>query len=316
MKSAGLKGHFAMLGANIMWGLMSPVSKAVLTESVLTPLIMNDFRIIGATILFWIASLFTKRERVASSDLARLFFASLFGILFNQGAFLFGIGLTSPVDASIVATSTPIITMIIAAFYLKEPVTGKKVFGIFLGASGALLLIVSGQQAPGGHGSNIWGDLLCLLAQVSFSLYIVVYKGLISRYSPVTLMKWMFTYASICVIPFSYNEFIRVSWNTVTPAVFTGVAYVVFCGTFLSYLFVPVGQRLLRPTVATMYNYVQPIVASIVAIVWGLDTFNIFKVVSVLLVFSGVLMVTRSRSRAQMEAEVAKEKRAGTEKPV
>ena len=316
MKSTGLKGHFAMLGANIMWGLMSPVSKMVLTGGILTPLIMNDFRIIGATILFWTASFFTKRERVAPPDLMRLFFASLFGILFNQGAFLFGIGLTSPVDASIVATSTPIITMIIAALYLKEPVTGKKVFGIFLGASGALLLVVSGQQAPNGHGSNVWGDLLCLLAQVSFSLYIVLYKGLISRYSPVTLMKWMFTYASICVIPFSYNVFIRVDWTAVTPAVFSGVAYVVCCGTFLSYLLVPVGQRLLRPTVATMYNYVQPIVASIVAIVWGMDTFNIFKVAAVLLVFAGVLMVTRSRSRAQMEAEAAKEKGIGVEKTI
>lgn len=291
-----------MMGANMMWGLMSPVAKMVLISSAVTPLVLTDLRIWGATLLFWIASLFTKQEHVTHSDLTKLFFASLLGIIFNQGSFLFGVGLTSPIDASIITTSTPIITMVIAAFYLKEPVTGKKVLGIFLGASGALLLVMSGQHMANGNSSNIWGDLLCLLAQLSFSLYIVLFKGLISRYSPVTLMKWMFTYASICIIPFSYNEFITIDWTAVDTGILLGIALVVFGGTFISYLLVPIGQRILRPTVATMYNYVQPVVASIVAIYWGLDTFDLLKVLAVILVFWGVFMVTQSRSRAQMEA--------------
>lgn len=292
-----------MVGANVMWGFMSPVSKMVLVGSCITPLVMTDMRVFGATILFWIASLFTKREQVEHKDLMRLFFASLLGIVFNQGSFLFGVGLTSPIDASIVTTSTPILTMIIAAIYLKEPVTGKKVLGIFFGASGALLLILSGQKIANGNSSNIWGDLLCLLAQLSFSLYIVIYKDLIGRYHPVTLMKWMFTYASICIVPFSYSQIAAVDWQSLQPQIIAGVAFVVFCGTFLSYLLVPIGQRILRPTVASMYNYVQPIIASIVAIYWGMDSFSLLKVVAVALVFSGVFMVTRSRSRAQMEAE-------------
>ncbi|WP_106828277.1 DMT family transporter [Parabacteroides pacaensis] len=303
MKIAGLKGHMAMLGANIMWGFMSPVSKMVLVGSVVTPLILTDMRIIGATFLFWFASLFTKHEHVSHTDMMKLFFASLLGIVFNQGSFLFGVSLTSPIDASIVTTSTPILTMVIAAIYLKEPVTGKKVMGIFLGASGALLLILSGQQVSNGNGSNIWGDLLCLLAQLSFSLYIVLYKGLISRYSPVTLMKWMFTYSSICIIPFSYSHILATDWENLNYPVLGGIAFVVLGGTFISYLLVPIGQRILRPTVASMYNYIQPIIASIVTIWWGMDTFNILKIVAVILVFTGVFLVTRSRSRAQMEAD-------------
>ncbi len=302
MKSDEMKGHVAMLGANTMWGVMSPVTKLILVGSAITPLLVTDFRIIGAAIIFWITSLFTKREHVAHDDLMQLFFASLLGITINQGSFLFGLGLTTPIDASIVTTSTPILTMIIAAIYLKEPVTGKKVLGIFGGAMGALLLIMSGQHASNGNNSNIWGDLLCLLAQLSYSLYIVLYKGLISKYSPVTLMKWMFTYSAICIIPFSYTELIKLDLNAITTMVWIQLLFVLLGGTFLSYLLVSIGQSVLRPTVTSMYNYMQPVIASIVAIWWGLDSFNVLKIIAVVLIFSGVYLVTKSRSRAEMEA--------------
>ena len=231
---------------------------------------------LGAAIVFWIASIFTRKEHVPHEDLKHLFFAALFGIVFNQGTYIFGVSQTSPIDATIVATSTPIITMIIAAFYLKEPITGTKILGIFVGAAGALTLILSGQQtAVTGNGSNnVWGDILCLIAQCSFSIYVVVYKGLIGRYSPVTLMKWMFTYSAICTIPFSYNRVASIDFATLPLDIYLNIAVVVLGGTFFAYLLVPIGQRILRPTVATMYNYVQPIIASIITVIVGLETFG------------------------------------------
>lgn len=304
MKSDAYKGHLAMLGANILWGLMSPVSKAVLMAGPVSALSLTTFRMVGAAVVFWLASLFTKKEHVNHQGLAKLFFAALLGIVLNQGSFIFGVSLTSPINASIVTTTTPIITMIIAAFYLKEPVTGKKVIGIFVGAAGALLLILSSQSAAAGSGksSNIWGDLLCLLAQFSFSFYFVLFKGLIGKYSPITLMKWMFTYASICTIPFSYNHIAGIDFLNLPSELYMGIIYVVLGGTFLPYLFIPIGQNLLRPTVACMYNYVQPIVASLIAVLWGMDTFGVMKGIAVALVFTGVYIVTQSKSRAQLEA--------------
>ena len=256
MKSQAYKGHLAMLGANILWGLMSPVSKAVLIAGPISALSLTTFRMVGAAVIFWLASLFTKKEHVNHQDLMKLFFAALLGIVLNQGSFIFGVSLTSPINASIVTTTTPIITMIIAAFYLKEPVTGKKVIGIFVGAAGALLLILSSQSAAagGGKSSNIWGDLLCLLAQFSFSFYFVLFKGLIGKYSPITLMKWMFTYASICTIPFTFNHISAIDFANLPAELYLGIAYVVIGGTFLPYLFIPIGQTLLRPTVACMYS--------------------------------------------------------------
>ena len=290
-----------MLGAEVMWGLMAPVSKLVLASAV-TPLLLTDCRILGTAGLFWLTSAFTKREYVSTKDLLLLFFASLLGIVFNQGSFIFGLSLTSPINASIITTSSPILTLIIAAFYLHEPVSGKKLAGVFLGATGALVLILSGQQNDNGNG-NLWGDLLCLFAQLSFSLYLVLYKELTARYSPITLMKWMFTYSSVCLIPFSYHEILSADWPSLNKSVIVGLAAVVFCVTFVSYLLIPLGQRYLRPTVTSMYNYIQPIVASIVAIYWGMDNFNMLKVIAVILVFTGVFFVTTSRSRADLEKQ-------------
>ena len=126
-------------------------------------------------------------------------------------------------------------------------------------------------------------------------------------------MKWMFTYSSICLIPFSYNEIMAADWASLSRGVLWGLVLIVFCATFVSYLLIPIGQRYLRPTLTSMYNYVQPIVASVVAVCWGMDSFNLLKVIAVVFVFTGVLFVTKSRSREEVEAyeKAKKSLRAG-----
>ena len=295
------KGHLALLGAAIMWGLMSPIGKTAL-ENGISGLSLATFRMTGGAICFWIASIFAPKEQVKPHDLMMLFFAGLLGIVLNQGCFTFGLSLTSPIDASIVTTTAPIATMIVAAIYLKEPVTGKKVIGIFLGSIGALTLILSSQGSTDGK------DLLCLLAQISFSFYLAIFKGLISRYNIFTLMKWMFTYAAICFIPFSYHEVSTIHFHEISTSTWACVAYVIVGGTFLAYILMMIGQKTLRPTVISMYNYVQPIVGTSVSILLGMGTFGVAKGIAVALVFTGVYIVTQSKSREQMLAEQAAKK--------
>lgn len=295
-----LQGHLFALTANILWGLMSPIGKSALAE--FSALSVTTFRIIGAAACFWLLSFCCKREEVNHRDMLRIFFASLFALVFNQGVFIFGLSLTSPIDASIVTTTLPIVTMIVAAIYLKEPVTNKKVLGIFLGAMGALILILSSQSGQAGSG-NLVGDLLCLTAQISFSLYLTLFKDLSQRYSPITLNKWMFVYASMCYIPFSYHDVATIQWAEISTAALLQVGYVVIGGSFLAYICIMAAQRLLRPTVVSMYNYMQPIVASTVAILLGMGVFNVEKGIAVALVFLGVYIVTQSKSRADFERE-------------
>ncbi|NDV84261.1 DMT family transporter [Bacteroides sp. 51] len=294
-----LKGHAAILAANVMWGLNAPIGKAVLNE--FSALSVTTFRMVGAAAAFWILSIFMPKEHVDHKDMLRLFFAALFGIVLNQGMFVFGLSLTSPIDASIVTTTSPIITMIVAAIYLKEPVTNKKIVGIFIGAMGALTLILSNQNVNSGGSNNILGDLFCLIAQFSFAIYLTVFKDLIGKYSPVTISKWLFIYASVCFIPFSYRDVTAIDFMAIPTDMLLQIGYVVLGATFLTYIFLMIGQRALRPTIVSMYNYVQPIVASIVAVIMGMDTFGIKKGIAIGLVFLGVYIVTQSKSKAQLD---------------
>lgn len=303
-----LKGHSAMFTANFLWGIMSPISKSIFLTGVISAFSLTNMRMVGAAAFFWIASLFMPRESVTKRDLLLLFAASLFGITLNQGFFVVGLSYTTPIDASVVASLTPIITMILAAFIQKEPMTGKKVIGVFMGLTGALILILDGAGSTSGgslSGGRVMGDLFCLIAEVSFAIYYVAFKGLISRYTPVTLMKWMFLFATICCLPIGGSEVMRIPFAQLDSTIYLDLFFVIFGATFLSYMLVSVGQKRLRPTIVSMYNYTQPIVASLLAIWWGMDSFDVMKGFAILLVFLGVYVVTTSKSKAQLDAELA-----------
>lgn len=301
MQNKKYTGHLCMLIASIAWGLMSPVGKDVMSADI-TALSLATFRMVGGAVCFWIASFFTKHEEVKPHDLMMFFFAALFAIVFNQGMFIFGLSLTSPINASIITTMAPIATMIMAAIYLHEPVTGKKVGGVFLGAIGALILIL-GSVGGSGNAGNTWGDVLCFLAQVSFAAYLTFFKDIVVKYHPITCMKWMFTYAAMCFIPFSYHEVSALPFDRISTGTWGEIAFVVVGATFMTFLLMMFAQKVLRPTVLSMYNYTQPIVASIVSVVTGMATFGWMKGLAVVLVFAGVYLVTQSKSRAQMLRE-------------
>lgn len=302
MRTFSLKGHVAMLGANTMWGLMAPIAKMVMAAGIVSPLLMTNFRILGAALLFWTASLFAPYEKVPPRDLLLLAGAAMLGILFNQGCYVFGVGFTSPGEASIITTTMPLWVMVFAAVILGEPITLKKIGGILLGASGALILVL-GASKTGMKGDNpTLGDILVLTAQLSYALYLTFYRNFIKKYSVFTLMKWMFTFASIAILCVSVGEWSRVRWSEFTSREVMGVGYVVFFATFLAYICIMIGQKNLRPTLVGMYNYVQPIVASCVGIWLGLDSFNFGKVIAVVLIFSGVFLVTISKAAPQPSA--------------
>jgi Predicted permeases len=288
------KAHLALLASGSMWGLMAPIGKAAM-EAGITGLSLATMRMVGAAACFWVASLFAPKQKVAKRDYLLLFFASLLSIVFNQGLYIFGLSLTSPIDASIITTSMPIVTMILAAVFLKEPATPMKIFGVIMGTIGALILILSNYGGLGESG-NIWGNLMCLTAQISFACYLTIFKGLISRYNIFTLMKWMFTFASICFIPVSFGDISAMLSQSFAPTVWLEVAYVVLFGTFFAYVMVMIGQKTLRPTVVSMYNYVQPIMGAGVSVLMGMDSFGWTKAMASLLIFSGVYLVTQSKS--------------------
>lgn len=296
MSDFNLKGHLSMLGANVCWGLMSPVAKLVFASGVIAPIIMVDFRIVGAALLFWITSLFCPKEHVPAIDKLRLFGAGMIGILLNQGCFIIGVSYTSPGEASLVTTTMPMWVMLLAWLFLKEPITIKKAGGIALGAAGALILVLGGKGGIAGGNNPALGDFIVLIAQLSYALYLTLYRNFIKKYSLVTLMKWMFLSASMVGLPATISFIKATVWSSISLNEWIGIVYVVVFATYIAYICIMIGQKNLRPTIVGMYNYVQPIVATIVGIILGMDHFSIPKAFAVVSIFTGVYLVTMSKA--------------------
>ncbi|MFT3752688.1 MAG: DMT family transporter [Paludibacter sp.] len=305
MKYKKLPGHVALFVANVIFGINNPVSRTLMPD-ILSPYTLTFFRLAGGMLLFWTASLFVKKEKVPAKDILLLFFASLFALTLNQLPFFVGLSMTSPIDASIVVTMLPIATMILAAIFIKEPITLMKAVGVLVGASGALLIVFNNNHAAHAGDSNFWGNVIVFGAVTSFAIYLTLFKNLINRYTSITVMKWMFLFGTLVGLPFCYKPLLQTDFALLSAGTYWRVGYVVLFATFLGYLLIPIGQKRLRPTTLSMYNYLQPIMASLVAIFIGIDSFGYEQALAGLLVFSGVYIVTQSKSRAQMEEEKAK----------
>ena len=188
----------------------------------------------------------------------------------------------------------PMWVILLSWLFLGDSITGKKFAGLLLGASGALILVLNA-KGSGVEGDNpTLGDILVLTAQLSYALYLTIFKNFIRKYSLITLMKWMFLFASIAMSPALFHSIPETMWSQIGTLQWCAVAYVVVGGTFLAYILSTAGQKVLSPSVVGMYNYVQPIVASMLGIAIGLDNFNFPKAIAIVLIFSGVYLVTKS----------------------
>lgn len=297
---AHIIAHLSMFMACAFWGLMAPLGKDAMTHGI-DGIDMVSFRVAGGMVLFWLTSLFVKREHVPLRDKLMFAGAGLLGIVTNQCLYTLGLSITSPINASIVTTSMPIFAMILSALILKEPITGKKALGVMMGCSGALILILTSASAVSDKVGDIRGDLLALGAQFSFALYLSLFNPLIRRYSVFTTNKWMFLYATLFILPFSFPHVAAIDWADVPSKTWLETGYVILFGTYLGYICTMIGQRTLRPTVVSVYNYVQPIVSVVFSLMLGLAVLQWSHALAIALVFSGVWLVTKSRARADSE---------------
>ena len=297
-----LIAHLSILGACAGWGLMAPVGKDAMIHG-FDGITMVTFRVVGACLLFWIASIFAPKENVPLRDKLMFIGAGIFGLVLNQCCYTIGLSITSPINASIVTTSMPIFAMLLAALILKEPITGKKALGVLMGCSGALILILTSAAHASDKVGDIRGDLLCLFAQFSFALYLSLFNPLIRRYNVFTINKYMFSWATLLLLPFTISHVTDVVSQPIPASTWWEVGYVVCIGTFVCYILTMIGQRTLRPTVVSVYNYVQPIVSVATSLLMGIGILKPTHALAVILVFSGVWLVTKSKSRNDMEKE-------------
>ena len=291
-------GHLACFTAYLIFGLNIVVCKELTTSGAISPLALFTLRSVGAGTLFWLISLLRPKERVEVRDLPKIFAASVLGFFLAQISFLFAISQITPMDCSIVASLAPFYTMFIAAYTLKEPISAQKIGGVVLSLCGVVYLILNGVSSSSGVVETTpVGVLLMVVNSLCFALYLGIFKPLIGKYSVVTFMKWIFLFSTLMTLPFTSRELIEVEFASLPPSYIGQLAFLVVCATFVTYFLIPVGQRLLRPTLVSMYTYVQPIVATVVSIYVGLDRLTLSKVIAAIAVFAGVVIVSRSRKK-------------------
>lgn len=299
LNKSTLTGHLACFGAYCIFGFNIVCCKNISNANVLTPMDLFCFRATGAALLFWLLSLFMPHEKVPPKDLLQIFVASMLGLFLTQISFLKAITMTTSIDLSITNTCTPIMTMFVAAIFLKEPITGKKIGGVLVSLLGVLILIFNSVGLGGGASeTKPLGIALTVANALTFALYLGIFRPLISKYNVVTFMKWMFLFSMLVALPFNAKSLIHIPFGQMESRILWQVGYVVFFATFVAYFLIPVGQKRLRPTLVSMYNYVQPIIATIISIIIGLDHFTWKKGIAMILVFTGVWIVNQSRAAA------------------
>ena len=293
-------GHLAAAGAYVIFGINVVVCRDIAIEGHIEPIVLFSMRALIAGGLFWLLSLFSPKEHVPKKDLLKLAGAGILGLFLPQLTFLHAIAHTTPVDLSVMSTTTPIFTMFVAAIFLKEPITWKKALGVALSFGGILWLILQstfGSNDP--SETEPVGIMFCFANYIVFALYQGTCRNLIGRYSVVTSMKWMFLVSFLVSLPFSLPKLSSTEFALVSSQVWWEIGFMIFFSTFIAYYLIPVGQKRIRPTLVSMYGYLQPIIAIAAAIWTGLDHLTATKVTAAILVFVGVWVVNQSRAAVQ-----------------
>ena len=292
-RQSSLIGNLACFTAYAIFGFNIISCKSIALDGNVTPMALFCLRSFGATALFWLWSLFTApHEHIHKEDVWKVVVASFLGLFMTQLSFLFAITKTTAIDASIMSTLSPIMTLVISALVIKEKITWSGVAGIALSLVGVLILIYNCVSIRSGADStSIWGILGMLVNTLCFAAYVGIFKPVIRKYSVVTFMKWMFLFSSLMALPFSFRAFQASNLAAVPMDIFWQIAYVVVFATFVAYFLIPIGQKRLRPVVVCMYTYVQPVIAMVIALAMGLDHLTALKVAASLLVFIGVGLV-------------------------
>ena len=300
MKSnTNISGHIACFTAYAIFGVNIIVCKDLTSGHLISPIGIFTLRSLGAGLMFWILSLFLPAEKVEKKDYLKILAAAFLGYFVTQLTFLVAIPDVTPMHCSIISSMSPIYTMFIAAVVLKEPLSWKKAGGVVLSLCGILFLIFNNASGTSGASeSKLSGIFLMFLNSLSFSLYLGIFKPVIAKYSVVTFMKWIFLFSALMSLPLSLREVVSLEWTKIPSVQMWELGFLIVFATFVSYFLIPFGQKRIRPTLVSMYSYIQPIIATIISIILCMDILTWQKLIAALMVFAGVFIVSRSRAKA------------------
>ena len=303
------KRALALVGAtlvSLIYGVTFTIAKDVMPQYV-DPFGFIVLRVGGSVILFWITAILMNvgglvpKEKIAKSDFPRIAAAALFGVALNMLTFFKGLSYTSPISASVIMVTTPIIVLILSALIIREKMLKRRVFGIVLGLAGTAILILYGKSVGNATNANL-GNFLVFVNAVSYGFYLIIVKKLMDKYNAFNFVKWIYLFGFVMVLPFGWSALTDVAWSDLPDVVMLKIGFVVVFSTFLTYLLNLLSMRELKPTTVAVFIYLQPLFATIFAIGVGKDQLSWVKIISAIMVFAGVYLVTRESKVQQVPA--------------
>lgn len=288
---------FAATLVSIIYGVTFTIAKDVMPKYV-EPFGFITMRVGGSVLLFWLVSFFGPKEKIALEDFPRIAAAALFGVALNMLTFFKGLSYTSPIMGAVLMVTTPMIVLILSAIIMKERMQKRKIFGIILGLAGTITLILYGKSMVNAPNASL-GNLLVFINAISYGFYLILVKKLMDKYNAFTFVKWIYTFGFIMVLPFGWSEFHAINWTTIPTDIYWKIGFVVVFSTFLTYLLNLVSMRELKPTTVAVFIYLQPLFATIFAVGLGKDELSLVKLLSAVLIFTGVYLVTQKRVKSE-----------------
>lgn len=291
------KAHLALLGANLLYGGGFTVAKSVM-PSLIGPQAFILIRVACTSLLFWLSYLIGRdyRAKINRKDFPRLILCAATGVAINQLLFFLGLSKTTPIHASLMMLCTPILVLVMAALLLKEKISYRKVLGIVLGIAGAATLI--GTRTTEATATDIvLGDILIFLNAASYAVYLVLVKPLMKAYRPIIVIRWVFLLGLIMVLPFGYNDIMAIQWASFTWKNWAAVAYIIIGITFFTYLWNIYALRILSPSIAGAYIYLQPVFAGLISTLFLGESLTLVKMISAICIFVGVSLVNHTSKK-------------------
>ena len=283
---------FAALGATLIYALNHTIAKDVM------PTYIQGFgfigiRLIGATIAFWLIGLLMPKQHIDKADRSAFLRAAFFGMAINMLAFFKGLEYSTPINSTVIITTTPIMVFLFSVVLLKENIRPKRAIGVLIGFLGALSLVLFSQQDPANAPNISLGNFLFIANASTYGLYMIYVKPLSEKYNTIHLLKWLFLIGLLMTMPFTLPELLEVDFQQMPHSVWWRIGFVVLGTTFMTYLLMVYAIRHLRATSLSVFTYLQPIIGIVYAALVGADFMTPVKWIAMSLVLLGVFLVTK-----------------------
>ena len=295
--SPQIRAHIGLLATNLFFAINISAIKYFTGQSLAGSYGLNVIRSGVCVILFWLLFFITsEKKKIEKKDIVRFLLCAFSALAANQMLFMKGVSLTYPIHASLLLLITPILITFIAAWALKESITPLKLIGLLLGVTGACILIMSGNNTTK-RNDILLGDLLVILSTVLYTIYFILVKPLMQKYSTMDVMRWIFTFGFIMILPMGWNEFVEIPWGLYKLDEYFLLFMIVVPGTFLAYIFNAYGIKKLSASTAGTYIYSQPVFAVIIATIFLKESLELYKIIAAIVIFSGVYLANKQTNK-------------------